>query len=213
MKFAAVFLLLSPGFISSQPVISPPEIGFVQDDANALRRVSGVAGSFRLGESIRTSVVSSAFSGTLGMAKTDSSIYVFDRAGLIIFKAPVKAGAALFAFSDDGGSGVAYLVREGKLLRWSGRSLVRVALDADAIGGDVLTIAQPSAAFGSMLVERAGRLWQLNLSLASGAIDTQHVLPGITAPVLLLNDGGLVSVDANGITLRPVNGTEMRFDA
>jgi hypothetical protein len=147
------------------------------------------------------------------MAKTDSSIYVFDRAGLIIFKAPAKAGAALFAFSDDGDSGLAYLVREGNLLHWSGRSLVPVALDADAIGGDVLTIAQPSPAFGSMLVERGGRLWQLHIALTSGAIDTQHVVPGITAPVLLLNDGGLVSVDANGIQLRQVNGTGTRFDA
>jgi hypothetical protein len=147
------------------------------------------------------------------MAKTDSSIYVFDRAGLIIFKAPAKAGAALFAFSDDGDSGLVYLAHEGNLLHWSGRSLVPVALDADAIGGDVLTIAQPSPAFGSMLVERGGRLWQLNISLTSGVIDTQRALPGITAPVLLLNDGGLVSVDATGITLRQVNGTETRFDA
>jgi hypothetical protein len=201
------------GLIWSQQAISTPEIGFVQDHANAVRRVSGLAGNFRLGDSIRTAVVSSAFSGSLGMAKTAESIFVFDAAGRMIFTTPAKPGPALFAFSDDGRSALAYLARESVLLHRSGTSLATVSLDPHAVDGEVLSIAQPTAATASMLVARGDRVWLLNVSLASGVIEPQSVLSDASSTALLLNNGDLVLADADGITLRRAIGSESHFRA
>jgi len=213
MKRAAVIFTLLSRSIWSQPAISTPQIGFVQDSANALRRLSGVPGGFWLGDAIRAGVTSSAFSGTLGMAKTKGALYVFDAGGRILFKAQAKPGAALIALADSGDSALAYLASDGVLLRWTGGKLMNVPLDAPAIGGEVISIAQPSGTLASMLVERDSRVWLLTLSLESGSIDSQRLLPGVAAQVLLLNNGDLVSANGKGITLARANGVDIHFDA
>ena len=213
MKTAVALVLLFAGLSRGQTALSRPEIGFVQDHANALRPASGVPGSFRLGDSIRTGVISSAFSGSLGIAKSNAAIYLFDQAGRIIHKALAPAGAALFGVADDGESALAYLIRERAFLHWTGHDLAPVHWDPDATEGEVLSIAQPSADRASMLVARGDRVWLLNVSLSSGVVESQRRLSGVNSRVLLLNDGGLVYAGAGGVTLERANGSEMRFEA
>ena len=213
MKHAAILLVLVSGWINGQPAITAPQIGFAQDARSGLRRVSGVAGSFQLSDPILTRVVSSAFSGSLGMAKTGTALSVFDAGGQILFRIPAKPGAALFAFRDDGESALAYLADEQALLRWSRGALTSVALDLRAADGEVRSIAQPSADQASILLDRGGSLWVLSVSLASGAIEFKRAVRATGSVALLLNNGDLLFGDREGLTLDRANGIQIRFDA
>jgi hypothetical protein len=213
MKHAGILLVLVSGWINGQPPITAPQIGFAQDAKSGLRRVSGVAGSFQLSDPIRTGVASSAFSGSLGMAKTETALSVFDAAGQILFQIPVKPGAALFAFADDGESALAYLAHEQALLWWSRGALTSVALDSRAADGELRSIAQPSATQASILLDRGGSLWALSVSLASGAIEFQRTVRATGSAALLLNNGDLLFDDPEGVTLDRANGIRIHFDA
>ena len=71
-KIAA--LLLASAGAWAQPAIAPPSLGFVEDSARSLRPAYGLAGNFILGPSVAGKIVSEAFSGSIGLLKTDSSL-------------------------------------------------------------------------------------------------------------------------------------------
>ena len=95
---AALFLLFSA---VSAAQVSMPLIGYYRDRAGALRQVHGVAGAFVPGEVIQRDVISVAWSGTAGFAKTETELLVLDANG-ISKRAEAPAGPATFGFLPDG---------------------------------------------------------------------------------------------------------------
>ena len=204
MKQILASFVFSATLAAAQPAISPPQIGFVLDKTNAVRPVFGVAGSFTLGDSIGSDVVSGAFLGSFGFAKTSSAIAVFDRDGQILYATDAPPGPALF------GSQLAYLTQTRLLLRWTGTTLEPISLPFD---DEVLSIAQPDSAHASAIVRRDDGLWLVRSSLDSGAIEVQSAIPGVDAPVLILDDGGFVFQNQDGIVIRRSNGSEIPLAA
>ena len=204
MKQIFAGLVFSATLASAQPAIAPPRIGFVLDKANAVRPVFGVAGSFTLGDSIGSDVVSGSFLGSFGFAKTDSAIAVFDQDGQILYATDAPIGPALF------GSHLAYLVQAKMLLRWTGTTLEPVDLRLD---GEVLSIAQQDSGHAAAIVRREDGLRLVRFSVDSGAIEGQSAIPGIDGPVLLLHDGGFVFQNPDGIVIRRPDGSEIPLAA
>jgi len=52
MKPILAIFLFTASFAPAEPVLAPPQIGFVLDQANAVRAVFGIAGNFSLGDSL-----------------------------------------------------------------------------------------------------------------------------------------------------------------
>ena len=198
----------------AQPALAPPQMGFIQDGANSLRPVLGVAGNFVLGDAAASGVISAAFSGTFGLLKTDSTLIAIDRQGLAIATVDAPGGPALFAFAADGAPALVYLAASNTLLRWDAGTFVPVAFDTASLSADrVVAIARPDASRAALIVRRNDTLWDVRVDVDSGQIASQAALNDIAGPVLMLSNGGLVFADSNGIVVRAVDGAGKHINA
>jgi len=208
MKTAAVFLI-AIGVVRAQSAITPPQIGFIQDSANALRPVLGIAGNFLLGDATESGVVSAAFSGTAGLVKTDSSILVTDNQGQIAASTDAPSGSALFAFGASGAPSFAYLVDANAWLVWDGQSFRPASFDLSSFGvATVISITSPGDGQALVIVQRDDGLWAASFSLITGELTSQAAIPGVSAPAMALATGEIVYRDADGLVIRKPDGTE-----
>lgn len=212
----AIFLVATA---SAQPSLAPPRLGFVEDNASALRPVYGVAGNFILGPSITGKVVNEAFSGCLGLLKTDSSLSAFDAQGNLLASIDAAPGPALFAFSPDGETGLAYVVSSKSLIEWRSTAFAPISSTYQVPADDaVLAIAFPDPFEASLILRRDARnangdLWQVNVPLGAAGTLSQSALNGVHAPVLALPSGELVYSDGQGIVVRSSDASEVHIPA
>lgn len=210
----AIFTFLSiASAICAQSTLAPPQIGFIQDVRGGMRPVLGVAGNFLIGGAVSSRIVSAAYSGSVGLMKTDTALIVTDKQGHAIASTVAPPGSALFAFSADSRTALAYLDRTQELMVWNGRAFKHAALDATSLPAKtVLSIAVDNATLAELLVERESELWELQVRIETGAVVSQMALPGVAAPALLLA-GGLVYGNERGVVLRKNDGSEKQIAA
>jgi hypothetical protein len=214
MKRLALILPLAAASVCAQPALAPPHIGFVQDAAGTLRPVEGVAGGFVLGRPAARGVVSAAFSNSLGLLTTRSSLAAMNREGRVLGVTDAPPGQALFAFSPDGAAGLVYFAGLKALVRWNGAKFARVPFDGALLAGNpVLSIALPDSWIAEMIVKRDDGLWSLSVLLETGRVEAQTALAGVTAPVLMLANGDLLYSRRGGVVLRRANGAEVSLPA
>jgi hypothetical protein len=214
MKAILITVTLAGIVACAQPALTPPQIGFLQDGADSLRPVYGIAGNFILGDSAAEGLVTAAFSGSFGLLKTDSALIVIDRLGHPIASQDAPAGSAFFAFSSDGTPALAYFPSVNLLLLWNGGSFQLVLYDWGAFPANaVRAIASPDPEHAAILVQRDDGLWDLRILLATGDMDSQAALPGVNAPALMLPDGDIVYSDAKGIVVRRPDASEAHLGA
>lgn len=194
--------------LDGQPAITPPQLGWVRDAHTGLRPVTGIAANFILGDSVTDGVISSAFSGSFGIVKTDASLSVLDRDGQTVFRMDADSGAALFAFSDDGAPAFVYLAQSQTLFKWNTDRLEPALFNPDLFNGSVQSIASPARDRAAAVVKREDGLWLVDLDLG-----TQTLLPGIEGPVLLRNNGSLLYAGEQGLMLRQAGRSEQPFDS
>jgi hypothetical protein len=213
MKAILVTLSIMAGVAYAQ-TLAPPQVGFMQDAANSFRPVYGIAGNFLPGNVVAGGVISAAYSGSFGLFKTSSAIVVTDQAGSIVASHAEPDGPALFAFTRTGEPALAYIPAANTLLAWDGAAFDPVPFDPTALTASaVLSIAAPHSGHAAMIVQREDGLWDVRVPLATGEIDAQTAVPGVTPPMLMLANGGLVYSDVNGIVLRSSDGTERHIKA
>ncbi len=213
MGAAAASLLLLAPCVWAQSGIAPPQLGFVEDSALALRPAYGVTGNFILGPAMAANIESAAFSGSLGLLKSASSLAAFNAQGKLLASTPVAEGSALFAFSPGGGSGLAYIPSNDSLIAWRGGAFTAVA--SPMLAGDtVLAIGFPSASEATLIVQRrADELLEVHLTLGAAGAASENPLVGVRAPVILLPAGDLVFADAQGIVLRRADASDVHISA
>jgi hypothetical protein len=199
---------------AAQPAITSPKVGFVQDGAHALRPAYGLAGNFILGPSVAGQVITQAFSETLGLFKTGTSLAAFDLRGHLLASIDAGDGPALFAFSPNGAMAIAYIASSNTLIQWRGGKFAAVLLNPDEeIFDNVVAIAFPSPYQVSLLVQGSDALWEIHLPLGKAWPVSQKVLPGVHAPVLALPSGDLVYSDPAGIVVRKPDDSEVHIAA
>lgn len=209
MRQTRILAFLSiPAGIWAQSALAPPQLGFVADGSRALRPVYGVAGSFVLGPAVQGGIEGAAFSGTLGLLKTNSSLAAFDAKGKLLGSMEAPRGGALFAFSADGTAALAFLTASKELMEWCGAGFVPIPFDSETAGA-AIAISFPSFAEAVLIVERERGLWELHLPLNLAGVLSQKALPGIHAPVLPLAAGGLLYLKAGAMVIGRSDGTEV----
>jgi hypothetical protein len=204
MQRLLIASLLVVASACAQPGIRPPHLGFAGNADGTLRPVYGVAGNFILGPSIAGRVISQAFSGSIGLLKTESTLAAFNGQGQVLASVDAAEGPALFAFSPDGLTALAYVPSSNTLVEWTagGFSTEPFRPEPDV----VVAIALSTSLEASLIVQRNDGVWEV------GPV-SQRALVGVTAPVLALASEGLVFSDANGFVLRNPNGTEVHIAA
>jgi hypothetical protein len=195
-----------------QPAIAPPQLGFVRDGASALRPVFGVTGSFILGSPLAGKIVSEAFSGSIGLLKTDSSLAAFDSSGKRLASIDAAGGPALFAFSPGGNTALAYIPSSNSLIEWRGSAFAPVPAKYEE-PDTVLAIGFPTTLEAALMIQRKDTIWELNLPLAKNGTISQHALMGVHAPMLALPTGDVVYSDSHGIVVRRSDATEVHIAA
>lgn len=196
MRLALLLLSLSAPV---WPQIAPPQVGFALDAAGSFRPVYGIAGNFLLGDPVLGVVTSAAYSGTFGLAKTDTALLALDRNGQILTSLDVEPGSALFAFAADGSPAVAYLPASNQWWRW-----IKNGFQEFAVNNTDPVVSVGSAEF---IVERDGVLWDVRYD------QSQVALEGVTRPAILLTGGGLLYRNDTGLVLRKADGSERQIDA
>jgi hypothetical protein len=202
--------ILSVG-AAAQPSIQPPQMGFAGNADGSLRPVYGVAGNFILGSPLAGKVVSYAFSGSLGLLKTDATLVAFDQLGHFLGTTDAATGPALFAFSPDGAAALAYIASSNTLVEWNTGKFATIPYRTEP--DLVVAISMQNAFEPSLIIDRNGDLWEVQLPFNRAREFSQKALVGVTAPLLALASGGLVYSDAKGIVLRNPDGSEVRIGA
>jgi hypothetical protein len=190
---------------SAMAQIRPPQLGFAGAADGTLRPVYGVAGNFILGPPVlgragAGQVISQAFSGSLGLLKTESTLVAFDGRGQVLATMDAAAGPALFAFSLDGATALAYVASSNMLLEWSAGRFEAIPFRPEP--DNVVAVSLSNTLEASLIVQREGEIWDV-------ASASQRALVGVTAPVLVLASGELIYSDANGIVLRKLDNSEV----
>jgi hypothetical protein len=214
MSKIAALLLASAG-AWAQSAIAPPNLGFVEDSTRALRPAYGLAGNFILGPSVASKIVSEAFSGSVGLLKTDSSLIAFDSGGTLLASMEVAPGPALFAFSPGGVTALAYIASANTLIEWRGSAFAPLTFQyEEEVGADaVLAIAFRTPFEASLIVQRKGAIWKLNFPLGAVGTASQNALAGVHAPLLELPSGDLVYPDALGMVVRRTDASDVHIAA
>jgi len=211
---AAIALICLAASAKSQPAMAPPQIGFIQDGTRALRPAYGVAGSFVIGNALAKGIVNEAFSGQVGLLKTDSSLAAFDSTGKVLGTRNALPGPALFAFSPNGSAGLAYVPAKNSLLEWQGTSFAPILLERDEIGrGSVLAIAFCSPWEAAFILESQGGIREIHLPLGPGGTFSRNALEGVRAPLLVLPSGELLYREEGGIVIRKKDASEIHIAA
>ena len=183
--------------------IAPPRVGYVRDEGNRVRPVIGIAANFILGPPIALDVLSAAFSRSAGLIKTDHGLEVIAGSKRYF---PAPSGEALFAFAADGSPELVYFSKTRDLLRWHAGGLKRIALDAQAVDGEVISVSSGIA----LLVKRQDRIWRLEVDATSGAVRSGRVLAGASAPALLRPDGTVLYLDSGDVVIEQRDGSRQR---
>lgn len=204
-------LLLACGLAWGQPALSPPQIGWTQDGTASLRPLYGVAGNFLWGDPISANVNSVAFSGQSGLVKTDDALIVLDRQGRCVSSTDAAPGSALLAFARDGSPALAF--SSGNLLSWSAGGWQPVAFDPGAVQGNIQSVFWADPSHAGLIVQRDTGLWDVRIDFATGAIDAQTFLPGLTGPALRLASGKLIAGDLDGAVIQRIDGTVVHLAA
>jgi len=211
MRRTLVILLLFTAPLSAQSGLAPPRVGYVRDGGDLLRPVLGIRANFILGDAVIENVRSAAFSGRSGLVRTGGEILVLDEQARIVIRQPVAGGDALFAFSADGSPGMVYLRETAELYRCQPEGLEPVPWDPSEIEGRVLSVGVFRAGLFSLVTDRGDGLWLLVASMATGRVRFQALLPGVSAPVLLRPDGGLLYAERGDLVIREPGATERRL--
>jgi hypothetical protein len=202
MKLTLV--LLASACVWAQSAIAPPKLGWALDGAGALRPIYGLAGNFMLGPAARQGVVAEAFSGSIGLLKTDSSLAAFDLQGRMRGSVDTGEGTALFAFSPDGTSALAYIQANHALIAWRAGTFTTVSFDPRIAEGDVLAVSLPSASEPTLIVEKRGTVWELRLG-------SLKALSGVRSPLLVLPSGDLLYTGDGCLVIRRADASEVRL--
>jgi len=197
-------LLLSWVALNAAAQIRAPQMGFAGGADGTLRPVYGVAGNFILGRSVATKAISQAFSGSLGLLKTDATLVAFDGQGQVLARMDAAPGPALFAFSPDGVTALAYVASSNTLVEWRGGKFSTVSPPSEP--GTVVAIAMPNAFEAALIIDRNGDLWEVGAA-------SLKALPNVTVPVLAFASGNFVYSDASGIVIRRPDNSEVHITA
>jgi hypothetical protein len=208
MKQLVITILLAAGAIA-QTAIRPPHMGFAAVSGGTLRPIYGVAGNFILGPSVAGNVISQAFAGSVGLLKTASTLAAFDAQGRVLATTDAAAGPALFAFSPDGVTAIAYIAASNTFIEWSAGRFEAIPYHPEP--DNILAIALPNAFEASVIVQRSSGIWEVRLPFNRSRVVSQKALTGVTAPVLALAFGDLVFADTGGIVLRKPDNSEIRI--
>ncbi len=208
MKQFFITILLAAS-ATAQTAIRPPQMGFAAVSDGTLRPMYGVAGNFILGPSVAGDVISQAFAGSVGLLKTASTLAAFDTQGRVLATTDAAAGPALFAFSPDGVTAIAYVATSNTFIEWTAGRFETILFRPEP--ETILAIALPNAFEASLIVQRDDGVWQVQFPFTRSRIASQKALPGVAAPLLPLASGDLVFADANGIVLRKPDGSEVHI--
>jgi hypothetical protein len=210
MKTLLAFAILAASALA-QSTMQTPQVGFAAIAGGEVRPVFGVAGNFILGPSVAGNARSEAFSGLVGILKTDSSLIAFDPKGNVLANAAAGPGLALFAFSS-GGAALAYIPSTNSLFEWFGGRFATLSVRPDA-SDNMLAIAFRNEYEATLIVRRSNGIWEIQLPLGRNRAPSQKALTGVSAPVLALASGQLLFTDANGIVVRNPDNSEVHIPA
>ncbi len=198
LAFAAV--------LTAESGLGAPEIGFVRDGNNNLRRLVGVRGNLLLEGDLGDGVVSAAFSRGGGILKTGGELQVLTERGSLEERFAAPAGPVITGFSREGCPDLLYFPVEHAAWLRRGGQWNNLPLTFDGVVAGASLIGAPV-----FLVRREGQIWSVTVSAQTGMVLRETQLPGVAEPVLALSDRRILYMDGEEAALRSALGDEFRI--
>ncbi len=204
-------LLLGAAVAAAQSPLDRPRIGYMVDGGGALRAVYGTAANFILGEALSSGNTSCASSSSSALVKTPEEVILVDAGGEISNRWALAGSEALFAFHSDGAPALVFLPEGVSLLRVAEDRLDAIPVDMERLAGKVTAIAAPDRSSALLAVARGEEIWLITVSVESGELTDERLLAGVTGPVHLAGDGGVLYRSEGDLVWRSGSGDEKRF--
>lgn len=202
-------LLFTTALVAAAGGIDAPRIGYARSADGSVLQVSGVSGAFITTPTGLTDVVAAAFSGSLGLLKTNETTRVIDRTGAILSEIEAPSGPAMFGFDPTGRVGAAWYPSTGALAIYRDGEWSPAPFDPGASGVLAITLKDKDRA---MVVLQSDSLSLVRIRLSDGAVEDVTALGASTGPVLALSDGSLIFQRDGAAILRDVQGVEQTLD-
>jgi len=199
-----------------------PLVAVARDDVKQLRLVYGVTGNFILSDVIAKDVLSWAFSGAGGLVQTRTALLLVDPNGRITrsIKAP-QGRPTLIAPGTASLPALYFSSANSQLRQVRAETDQEVALEPQALAGNLVALHAVSQNRAELAVCRAGDLWLLTVKLGSGSVEHEVALGGAaraaacgttrTAAVLLMN-GSVIVASAKELIIQHAGGMERRIE-
>ncbi|MDQ6706250.1 MAG: hypothetical protein M3Z85_09795, partial [Acidobacteriota bacterium] len=151
-----VFLSICVAGVASAQSFSLPLVGIARDETNRLRPIYGMAGNFIAGQASGEEVISMAFSGKAGLAKTETQLLLLDQTGAVVKQYTAPPGTARFSFHEDRTPALCYFESTGELWRVTTGALEIVTTPELEPGGQALVLSNAHREEGPVLAVAGG---------------------------------------------------------
>jgi hypothetical protein len=205
MKFQMLLRLLAPLCLGVAlcAQVNPPWLGYARFADHTLRPVYGLPSSFIVGQPALNSVDSASFCDRGGVVSTPGHIRVFDLAGSPVGDYTSTEPHPVLNIGRKLSTAMAWLPAAQQILRFDGSSFVMTPVPV-SLPGPVTSI-HLSGETADLLVNEAGAVAEVKLSLANGNIVSERLLPGVKAPAVYFSNF-VVFRNGQDLEIQPADG-------
>ena len=225
MRKAILLSMLCAVYSPAESNFNAPLVAVARDEVRQLRLVYGVTGNFILRGTIATNVSSWAFSGTGGLVQTQSALLVVNMYGGIARSIESQEGAMVLAPGTASLPALSFSPADSQLRQMRAQmdeqTDEKVALDPDALAGNVVALRAVSRSRAELAVCRNGDLWRLTVKLSSGSVEHESMAGGTAgkaacgsanAAAVLLMGGRIIVARSGGLIIQDADGMSRTID-
>jgi hypothetical protein len=216
MKKAGMIFALCGMSATAASNFHAPLVGVARDSHAQLRVVYGMAGNFIPREAVTPAAVNWVFTDKGGLVQTDKHLLLLDSGGAVTRTSTAPPGDMLLAPAAHSGA-LYFLPDVDELWQAGAHQDLKVPLEPDAIGGEVLALGSLNREQAELAVCRGTRLWLIAIDLRTGNLGHQSIASGAigemacksqAASSLLLLDGRLILATPKELIVQGATGLE-----
>ena len=173
---------------------------------HTVRGINGLEANLLVNSQTFASAEAASFSDAGGLVATAGRIQLVTLQGTVAGEFNSSEPSPVLNIDGALTTAIAWLPSRGLLIYWNGTSFSQTQINGAAIPGEVTSVQAVSSSVARLLAnDSRGNVFQLNVSLETGNVVSQDLLPGIKGPAFQ-QYGFIVSQGSNGLDIQAPNG-------
>ncbi len=207
MKLRIVFsiaLLVCPAALVAQ--LSVPAVGVARYTDRTVHGINGLEANLLVDSQMLAGADAASFSDSGGLISSAGRIQLVTLQGIVV--GHFNANEPSPVLNMDGGltTAIAWLPSRHLLIHWNGQSFAETQVNGAELPGEITSVEALSSSLARLLGnDTGGNVFQVNVSLGTGTVVSQDLLPGIKGPAFQ-QYGFIVSQGSNGLEIQAPGG-------